>query len=290
MKIYLAGKVGHRDWRHGIVHGLAGVLPSLLPNYEPHRLPQQWPIYHHSIFGQHDYVGPYFVTSKSLNHRESHGRSEHGVGAGADWRDGIEMGIEGWEDSDHDLTESVLRSHLAHLCLNSIEHADVVFAWVDQTTAYGTLVELGYARAYSKPIWWAEPSSNYDLDDLWFGRSIATAVHYAPSAKEALGYFLESQQRFMRDGYIYVLQSGQHYKIGKTQNVDNRVAQISPKTPLPVSHIHTIESDDMGWVERWLHQKFANYRTNGEWFSLPPAALNWLLGIKVLLRRNLEVT
>lgn len=283
MKFYFAGKVGFNDWRHTIVDGLSDALHGLLPDYDPSKLPEQWPIYRHSIFGQHDYTGPYFISRDGLGHYPTHGRNQHGSGVDAD-----ELSIQDFRGNSHDLTRDALRTRIVVLCLQAIAAADVVFAWVDQPSAYGTLTEIGFARAMRKSVWWAQPPHNYELDDLWFAQTMATQDIKAPSAKEGLEHYLKHYQPFTRDGYIYVLQSGQHYKIGKAQNVDNRVAQISPKTPLPVSLIHSIESDDMTWVERWLHQRFANYRANGEWFNLPAAALSWLLDIKVLLRRNLE--
>lgn len=39
------------------------------------------------------------------------------------------------------------------LCLSSIDSSDIVFAWIDDLTAYETFAELGYAKAKGKTIW-----------------------------------------------------------------------------------------------------------------------------------------
>lgn len=70
-------------------------------------------------------------------------------------------------------------------------------------------------------------------------------------------------------GYVYLIGSPDGYcKIGKTKEVYPRVARISLQLPYPVTLLHAINSDDMTWLERHLHQTFAKERMNGEWFKL----------------------
>jgi hypothetical protein len=77
-------------------------------------------------------------------------------------------------------------------------------------------------------------------------------------------------------GYIYVLQAGSYYKIGQSINVDNRLAQIRPKMPIEPVLIHSFSVDDMDETEEILHTKFAQKRTNGEWFALNEDDVSWL--------------
>ena len=79
-----------------------------------------------------------------------------------------------------------------------------------------------------------------------------------------------------REGFIYVLKCGPHYKIGLSQNVDRRVEQLSVTPPFDVELIHTIETDDMFKLESFLHDKFSEKRKNGEWFELTEADVEYI--------------
>jgi len=59
---------------------------------------------------------------------------------------------------------------------------DIVFAWIDDLTAYGSLAELGFARALGKQIWLAWPN---EFSDLWFIKEFASEVLIAESAELA---------------------------------------------------------------------------------------------------------
>jgi hypothetical protein len=156
-------------------------------------------------------------------------------------------------------------------CLAAVLAADVVFAWIDRPDLYGTLVELGFAFAHKKPIIIGGPE--YERD-LWFGQYLAD-YNYHPwaSPRGVLEHWLRENARATNqpvkiDGYIYLLRSGDAYKIGRARSVDDRVKQISPVMPYPVEILHTIPSNNVVRAERELHQQFAPKRLKGEWFNL----------------------
>jgi hypothetical protein len=71
-------------------------------------------------------------------------------------------------------------------------------------------------------------------------------------------------------GWVYLLRTGWHYKIGKTKNVKARVADLQTSSPYLIELIWAVYDQNMHQFEAWLHREFAEYRTNGEWFELPP--------------------
>jgi len=72
-----------------------------------------------------------------------------------------------------------------------------------------------------------------------------------------------------RPGYIYVLKMGNWYKIGRTDDPMRRFPQISVKMPLPTRLWSLFYVEDMYEEEALLHEYYAPFRTNGEWFELP---------------------
>jgi very-short-patch-repair endonuclease len=167
-----------------VVDGLRGAWGS--EGIEP---APAWPVLRNAIGGYFDYTGPYFASD---DHGCFHGPTSHGC---AECMDGY---------------DTLPRKLVVKCCLSAIARSDLIFAWIEDPTAHGTLAELGYAHALGKKILIATPEAppNFHsfhaakgfqhmdgrpyqgspLDELWFTFALATQVaECADPAKAVLG-------------------------------------------------------------------------------------------------------
>lgn len=76
------------------------------------------------------------------------------------------------------------------------------------------------------------------------------------------------------DGYVYLIQSGRHYKIGRTNALGRREREIALQLPDKAKTAHVIRTDDPVGIEAYWHRRFESSRRNGEWFELSRAEVH----------------
>lgn len=144
--VYLAGKIhpwhrdGDEDWRFTIVPDLVHyVQDEWLAEYiNAHN---EWSFLPKAILGRFDYVGPFFTDLSDIS--GGHGGPKmdpHGLAII------VSPGEQRGSDS------FPIQKLVTELCLNAIKRADLIFAWIESPDCYGTLMELGYAKALGKQI------------------------------------------------------------------------------------------------------------------------------------------
>lgn len=171
LNIYLAGKIRKNDWRTTIAGDMFRIEDELYnaavsEEFNPTAL--YFPVAEKSIFGEHNYVGPYFI---GCDHGCFHGDASHGSGLSG-------SGCAGPILFGKDLLGA--RSLVHEACLNAIRRSDVVFCYLDSLDAFGTFIELGYARGLGDVDVWVHinrdifnttlktSDGGYGSSDLWF--------------------------------------------------------------------------------------------------------------------------
>lgn len=74
-------------------------------------------------------------------------------------------------------------------------------------------------------------------------------------------------------GYVYLVRSGKHHKIGQSTDVQKRLLQLNTGMPESGTLVHVISTDDPRGIERYWHTRFADRRVrpDAEWFALSVA-------------------
>ena len=76
-------------------------------------------------------------------------------------------------------------------------------------------------------------------------------------------------------GFIYFVQDDLlRTKIGKTIEINKRITTLSVKMPNPLILFHSIPTNDIHSSEKFFHDRYQEFRMQGEWFDLPPNVLD----------------
>ncbi len=145
-RVYLAGKIGKNDWRHALVRDLRqherqdGFVDA----------------------GSFVYTGPFFV---GCDHGCFHGANRHGA------RNPTLGGCPPGGYTEKKIVE---------LCLRGIGSTDLLFAYITERDAYGTIAELQHAFSTRKyvVISFAPGIATVRANDFWFVSVQAKSVYF----------------------------------------------------------------------------------------------------------------
>jgi hypothetical protein len=168
LRIYAIGKIKKDCWRHDI----APIRNAFFHDLDDPTA-YSWPdgVGIPNLPGA-VYAGPFFMSDDhGCYHKEF---NSHGVAAGGAACGGAYPGM--------------ARPDVVQRCFSAIESATHIFAWIDDPTAYGSLVEIGYARGIGKPVH-LYFQRDVDLIGLWFAAHVTTSFTKVANVAEAWADF-----------------------------------------------------------------------------------------------------
>ena len=92
-------------------------------------------------------------------------------------------------------------------------------------------------------------------------------------------------------GHIYLVRevNGIHHKIGRAKDIDSRLSVFSVKLPFKVDLAFSFMSGDYKSAEAILHEHFASYRVDGEWFNLSEDHIEQIKDMEFLKSLGIDV-
>ncbi|SCM82360.1 hypothetical protein KL86SPO_50131 [uncultured Sporomusa sp.] len=196
INIYFAGKVvPAKDWRFGFSSDWRSeILGKDVGKYRPIKQVGKY----YPIDKYFSYAGPYF--SPCGEHFS--GGGFHGMN---DWDYVVTTGgVAGPECPEQlpifELADHVKKSTFSR-CKSNIKSADWIFCWINSMDCFGTLVELGMAKAYDKKIF-IGIDSKINSRELWFALHTADKVVTSNNPLEAWMLYWESQMPRITEAQI----------------------------------------------------------------------------------------
>lgn len=183
VKVYLAGPITNNPWRESL---FIGDQPTA--HHWSH-----WAVRSKVLQGGFDCTGPWFLDLKKSNHRVfANEPNTHGQNV-------CETGQHGAIERSEDQSCAVIES-----CCTAIRRANVIFAWIPNRAAFGTIWELGFAAALGKTIFLRFQYDDYEaVDDMWFAAfAPKTSWGLAKTVDEAWNDFLSSWPYMRREACL----------------------------------------------------------------------------------------
>lgn len=123
---------------------------------------------------------------------------------------------------------------------------------------------------------------NSALRDRALARGDTELLALLPEVETSPVLPLATSTSKLPEGWVYLLRSGDYFKIGRSEELEKRVKQISIALPDKVELVHAIRTDDPVGIEAYWHRRFTDRRANGEWFRLSAA------DVKAFKRRKFQ--
>lgn len=74
-------------------------------------------------------------------------------------------------------------------------------------------------------------------------------------------------------GFVYLLKCQTFYKVGFSQNINNRIESLQSGNPFDITLVDSFKSSNPYVDEQNIHKYLKAYRLHGEWFNIPSCVI-----------------
>lgn len=78
---------------------------------------------------------------------------------------------------------------------------------------------------------------------------------------------------------LYIARANDYFKIGISENPEERIKQLQTGNPEPVDLYAEFEAEDAAKCESRLHKRFEGFRIQGEWFKLDVRIVDGIINL-----------
>lgn len=69
----------------------------------------------------------------------------------------------------------------------------------------------------------------------------------------------------------------EYFKIGITNNLESRIKSLNTASPTGIELVFCLQSKNARKIENYIHNKYKERNSNGEWFNLGKEELNYII-------------
>jgi hypothetical protein len=104
-------------------------------------------------------------------------------------------------------------------------------------------------------------------------------VEHTTEGRKFRRFLVDGYRDAFEPGFVYLLQAGPFFKIGRTKKLGRRIREVRLQLPFPVELVAWSWSSQYEQEEADLHRRFHKRRRNGEWFVLEDGDVEFITSL-----------
>jgi Meiotically up-regulated gene 113 len=181
-------------------------------------------------------------------------------------------------DKINALYETLMESYQTYLDSFNFKVGDYIYKYKRDETLpfkneYPFLIKEIYVKNNNNSVFISLPKITIKTNKCLLDKRPTKAFYTFDDIENYKIYTEKVAVKEPRQTYVYLIEAGELYKIGFSNNPSSRLKGIQTHNPYKCSILYKIK-DPFGTLEKDLHSKFHSLRINGEWFKKSDLIIN----------------
>ena len=156
----------------------------------------------------------------------------------------------------------------------------IIRAWVCPVSEYSNVI--GIAKRFKFPLDETFANIHQSTEESMDSSIPGSNAHMLKLHNDGLLHLSTKWPMKSDEGYVYIIRATDGsavYKIGKSTTPDKRVKTVIGQMPMQCEALHCAWFEDHGYVEKLLHNIYADKRVSSEWFRLSNEDITFILSL-----------